>query len=220
MVRIGAISDIHGNKPALQAVLADMPDVDHVVCAGDVVGYNPWPVDCLRTVKRQAIPTVQGNHDRAVGSEATFRFNELARAGVEFAKDRLSDDERMWLAELPTSRSIAGGRVRVVHGHPDDPDRYTYSADFSPRMLGDESLLILGHTHIQHHEQFDDGTIVNPGSVGQPRDGNPDAAYAVIDLDAGTVEERRVPYDIESVCRRIDAVGLPSELGKRLRRGE
>lgn len=219
-MRIGAISDIHGNKPAFEAVMADMPDVDRVICAGDVVGYNPWPSECIREVKRRDIPTVQGNHDRAVASETAFRFNELARAGVEFARDRLDGEEREWLGDLPIETTVADGRVRIVHGHPDDPDRYTFPGDFSPRMLDGEALLVLGHTHIQHHEVYDEGLVVNPGSVGQPRDRDPRAAYAIVDLEEETVEERRVDYDVEAVCRRIDAVGLPSTIGDRLRRGE
>ena len=219
-MRIGAISDIHGNKPAFEAVFADMPDVDLLLCAGDVVGYNPWPRESVREIRRREIPTVQGNHDRAVASGASFRFNELARSGVEFARERLSDDDRQWLDALPTERTVAAGRVKIVHGHPADPDRYTMPADFSATMLGDEELLVLGHTHVQHHEIYDDGIIVNPGSVGQPRDGDPRAGYAIIDLENGSVEERRVAYDIEAVCREIEAVGLPATLGNRLRRGQ
>lgn len=219
-MRIAAISDLHGNKPAFEAVMADIPDVDRVVCAGDVVGYNPWPHECVREIRRRDVPTVQGNHDRAVATEASFRFNELARAGVAFARERLSDEERAWLEGLPTETSVADGRVRVVHGHPDDPDRYTFPGDFTPAMLDGEELLVLGHTHVQHSECYDEGMIVNPGSVGQPRDRDPRAAYAIVDLEERTVEERRVDYDVEAVCRRIDAVGLPSTLGDRLRRGE
>jgi len=117
------------------------------------------------------------------------------------------------------SRYCFDGRIRIVHGHPDDPDRYTYPSLFSPRLLGDEDVLILGHTHIQAHERYDGGIVMNPGSVGQPRDGDPDAAYAVVDLEAMTVSERRVEYDIEAVVEAVEAAGLPSETGTRLRKG-
>lgn len=200
--------------------MADMPDVDRVICAGDVVGYNPWPGECIREVRRRDIPTVQGNHDRAVASATNFRFNELARAGVEYARDNLDETAIAWLDGLPTSTSVADGRISIVHGHPDDPDRYTYPAQFSPRMLGEAEILVLGHTHVQHAERYAEGIVLNPGSVGQPRDGDPRAAYAVLDLDGMTVDERRVTYDIDAVCDKIAAEGLPPGLGSRLRRGE
>jgi diadenosine tetraphosphatase ApaH/serine/threonine PP2A family protein phosphatase len=120
---------------------------------------------------------------------------------------------------LPDERTLLDGRVKLVHGHPDDPDRYTYPGDFGPDLLGDEDLLVMGHTHVQHHEAYDEGLVVNPGSVGQPRDGDPDAAYAVVDLDAGTVDERRVSYDVDRVAAAVREAGLPRRLGERLYEG-
>jgi len=218
-MRLGVISDLHGNRVALDAVLADMPAVDRLVCAGDVVGYNPWPADCVAAVRDREIPTVMGNHDRAVASDSSFGFNSMAQAGVAYARDHLADDALAWLADLPDERTLFGGRVKIVHGHPADPDRYTYPADFAPGLLDGEELLVMGHTHVQHHAVFAEGIVVNPGSVGQPRDGDPDAAYAVVDLDAREVEEHRVPYDVDRVADAIDAAGLPARLGQRLYEG-
>ncbi|WP_255151560.1 metallophosphoesterase family protein [Halorarius halobius] len=216
---VGVISDIHANKPALDAVLADMPDVDALVCAGDVVGYNPWPREAVEAMRERSVPTVMGNHDRAVVTDTTFGFNSMAGAGVEYAKGELRDAQVAWLESLPDERTELDGRVKLVHGHPEDPDRYTYPAMFSPDMLGEEDVLVMGHTHVQAHEVYDEGIVMNPGSVGQPRDGDPKAAYALLDLDAMTVEERRVPYGIEQVVDAVEAAGLPSEIGTRLRKG-
>ena len=216
---VGVLSDIHANRIALDAVLDDMPDVDAMVCAGDVVGYNPWPAECVDEMRSHDVPTVMGNHDRAVVTETGFGGNGMADAGVRYALDVLDEDRIEWLAGLPESRYCFDGRVRIVHGHPDDPNRYTYRSLFSARLLGEEDVLIMGHTHVQAHERFDEGIVLNPGSVGQPRDGKPTAAYALVDLEAMTVSERRVEYDIDAVVEAIEAAGLPRETGTRLRAG-
>jgi len=221
-MRIGVISDIHANRIALEAVLDDMPAVDRLVCAGDVVGYNPWPAACVAAVRERSIPTVMGNHDRAVASDTGFRFNAMATAGVEYAREELDDDALSWLADLPPERTVADGRVKLVHGHPDDPDRYTYPEEFSSRMLRGEDLLITGHTHVQGHRVFDEGVVMNPGSVGQPRDDDPRAGYAVVELGEGSgggavaVEERRVEYDVDAVIGAVEEAGLPARIGTRL----
>jgi len=218
-MQVGVVSDIHGNAVALEAVLGELPEVDTVVCAGDVVGYNPWHAECVETVREREIPTVSGNHDRAVAGGNSFGFNSMAGAGVRHARGTLTDDQIAWLADLPTERVLFDGRMKVVHGHPDDPDRYTYPGEFTPELLGEEDVLVMGHTHVQHHERFAEGIVMNPGSVGQPRDGDPRAAYAVVDLDEGTVAEERVAYDIDRVIGAVEAAGLPEGIGTRLRDG-
>jgi putative phosphoesterase len=222
-MKVGLISDVHGNRVALEAVLDEMPPVDELLCAGDVVGYNPWPGECVDELREREVPTVMGNHDAAAADETPFRFNSMARAGVEYALERLSDDQLEWLADLPVERLACDDRVKLVHGHPDDPQRYsryTYPEEFSPRLLGDEDVLVLGHTHVQGVERYGEGIVLNPGSVGQPRDGDPRAAYAVLDLDSMTVETRRVEYDIEAVQEAVSAAGLPTQIGTRLERGK
>ncbi|WP_251341990.1 metallophosphoesterase family protein [Haloplanus halophilus] len=225
-MRLGVISDIHGNRVALDAVLDDLPTVDGLVCAGDVVGYNPWPADCVAAVRDRGIPTVMGNHDRAVARDTGFRFNAMAAAGVEYARRRLDADALSWLSDLPDERRVVDGRVKLVHGHPDDPDRYTYPEEFAASMLDDEDLLVTGHTHVQGHRVFDEGVVMNPGSVGQPRDGDPRAGYAVVELgdgaggDAVTVDERRVEYDVDAVVEAVADAGLPTRIGTRLREGQ
>jgi putative phosphoesterase len=219
-MRLGVLSDIHANRVALDAVFADMPPVDGLVCAGDVVGYNPWPAECVTEVRERAIPTVQGNHDRAVSTGSAFSFNSMARAGVDYAREQLDAESVEWLGSLPTERTVADGRVKLVHGHPDDPDHYTRPHEFGPALLDDEDVLVMGHTHVQHHEVYDEGIVMNPGSVGQPRDGDKRAAYAILDLDAMTVEERRVDYSIRPVIDAVREAGLPERIGTRLLDGK
>ncbi|WP_135853270.1 metallophosphoesterase family protein [Halorussus salinus] len=219
-MQVGVLSDVHSNRVAFETVLDDMPDVDALVCAGDVVGYNPWPAECVELVREREIPTVMGNHDRAVASGTAFRFNRMAKAGVELARERLTDDQLDWLDDLPNERLLFDGRVKIVHGHPEDPDHYTMPDEFSPDLLGDEEVLVMGHTHVQHHEEYADGVVMNPGSVGQPRDGDPKAAYALLDLDDLSVEERRVEYDVAAVQRAVEDAGLPSKIGSRLKYGK
>ena len=231
---VGVISDVHANRVALDAVLEDMPDVDRLVCAGDVVGYNPWPADCIDRVRERADVTVQGNHDRAVATDPGFRFNSLAGAGLRYTREALDDAHVDWLATLPSDATIAVGdrHVRVVHGHPTDPNRYTRPDEFGPELLradvgrssrdadgSDPDVLAMGHTHVQSHEVYPEGIVMNPGSVGQPRDGDPRAAYAVVDLEEMTVDERRGEYDVDRVIEELENVDLPTELGERLREG-
>jgi putative phosphoesterase len=218
-MRVGVLSDVHANRVALEAVLADMPPVDALVNAGDVVGYNPWPGACVAAMRERAIPTVQGNHDRMVAGAGSFRGNHMAAAGVEFAREELTGRQCAWLADLPRERVLFDGRLKVVHGHPADPDHYTRPGEFGPHLLGEEDVLVMGHTHVQHHEAYDAGVVMNPGSVGQPRDDDPRAAYAVLDLADRTVEERRVAYDVEAVVAAVEEAGLPARTGTRLREG-
>lgn len=218
-MQVGIVSDIHANLPALEAVLETLPAVDRLVCAGDLVGYNPWPAEVVEAIRERAVPCVQGNHDRMVATGGNFRGNEMAREGVAHARAALSAEQIAYLGGLPTERTLFDGRLKVVHGHPDDPDRYTYPAEFSAALLGEESVLVLGHTHVQHVEETDAGIVLNPGSVGQPRDHDPEAAYAVLDLEELAVETHRVPYDISRVEQAVAAADLPLRTAERLRAG-
>ena len=218
-MQLGVISDVHANIVAFDAVLSDMPEVDLVVCAGDVVGYNPWPGECVDRIRDSSIPTIMGNHDRAVVTGEYPGFNDMAVAGVEHAREHLSDGQIEWLATLEPEQRLVEDRVKMVHGHPDDPDHYTRPEEFSPDLLEDEDLLIMGHTHVQHHEIYDEGMVVNPGSVGQPRDRDHRAAYTVVDLDEWTVDERRVEYDTDAVIHEVVDAKLPQQIGFRLTQG-
>lgn len=217
---IGVISDIHGNLPALEAVFAELSDVGHVICAGDIVGYGPWPRACLERVRETCTVVVQGNHDRSVEEPSRYAHHEMAKAGLEHAKTELTASQIEWLTELPPRTTFAGDQYRLVHSHP-DPDKlgsYVRPREF-PRMrpyLDDHAGLILGHTHVQHEAVIDNRLIVNPGSVGQPRDGESTAAYAVLEPDAGEMELRRTEYDINRVITQVEELDLPTKTGTRL----
>lgn len=219
-MQIALLSDIHSNLKALEAVLEDLPPVDEIVCAGDVVGYNPWPAECVERVREVASVVVQGNHDRTVETPERYAGNRMAEAGLEHAKAELSDEQREWLAGLPPRTTIVDGRYRLVHSHP-DPDRlgsYVRPREFTAMRpyLDEYDGLVLGHTHIQHQATVDGRLVVNPGSVGQPRDSNPDAAYAILDTETDTVDLHRVEYDIDAVIDAIEDAGLPRRTGTRL----
>lgn len=222
-MRIGLLSDVHANLPALDAVLDDLPDVDRIVCTGDVVGYNAWPAECLERVRAVSAVVVQGNHDRTVPTPSQYRANRMAEAGLELARETLSDEQRRWLADLPRRTDIADGRYRLVHSHPDPDQLGTYvEPDEFPTMrpyLDEYDGLVLGHTHVQHAAEVDGRTIVNPGSVGQPRDGDHRAAYAVLDTADGSVDLRRVDYDVVRAQQAIHERDLPQRSAYRLADG-
>jgi len=223
-VQLGLLSDVHGNLPALEAVLEAMPPVDAVICAGDIVGYNPWPGACLERVREVSTVCVQGNHDRNVETPEQYSANEMAHAGLQYAQEHLTDEQREWLAELPPRTEIVDGQYRLVHSHPDPEElgQYVRPREF-PRMrpyLDDHDGIVLGHTHIQHEATIDGRLIINPGSVGQPRDRDARAAFGVLDTDTDEVELRRVEYDINRVINRVEEEDLPVKTATRLLDGK
>ena len=233
-MRIALVSDIHGNWQALDAVLADLPSVDDVVCLGDVVGYGGEPLRCLDSVRARGWLTLTGNHDRAcVDPEALGWFNEDAASAVRWTIGVLDDDRLAWLGGLPEQAEREG--ALLVHASPRDPV-YEYVLDaqsvIANLRLLDGRLCFHGHTHlpglfhVEHDRpthRYDLGSIalprpalVNPGSVGQPRDGVPDASYGVWDTERDTFEFRRVPYDRDAAKRAIRDAGLPERFATRL----
>jgi putative phosphoesterase len=220
---VGVISDIHANLPALDAVLEDMPDVDRLICLGDVVGYNPWPAECVERVQELCDVVLQGNHDREVETPDRYALNEMAHEGLRYARAELSEEQREWLQGLPPRRELEHLGVLAAHSHPDpeQTDTYVMPPDFSDMVqyVEDCKRLWLGHTHVQHQERIDGKQVVNPGAVGQPRDDNPRAAYAVYDSTADEVSLQRVRYPVDDVAHRIAEVGLPRQTGDRLHEG-
>lgn len=227
-MRVGLISDIHSNRPALEAVLESMPDdIDAVVCAGDIVGYSAWPAACVERIRETCDIVVQGNHDRDVRNPESYAQNEMAYAGLEYAQTQLSPEQMSWLSELPSSTHAFDDRLFVVHSHPENVDRYVSKGMFTSvgtYMSEETQVLALGHTHKQaavNMAKFSrHGWVINPGSVGQPRDGNSKAAYAVIDLEVPIVELHRTEYPINEVKQAHEEVGLPSQSATRLEKGE
>jgi putative phosphoesterase len=221
-MRVLVVADIHGNRAALEAIREPF---DVCVCLGDMVDYGPEPGPCVEWVRANAAHCVRGNHDHAVAQDVTahgangFRFLTAATRPATVAA--LTPDQRRFLAALPTSRmfSLHGKRFLLVHATPRDPmDEYAPPdpAFWAPRLAGlDVDYVLAGHTHQPYTLRVNGTTVVNPGSVGLSRDGDPRAAYAVIDLDRSEVieidgkngvEHRRIEYPVEDTVAAARAV--------------
>jgi len=242
-MRFAIISDIHANLEALVAVLEDIDrlELDGVLCLGDVVGYGPNPAECIDAVKSVSLFTLAGNHDFAVVGKANVEdFNPYAREAVLWTRSKLKQSDRSFLSSLPLTRSELG--AFFVHGSPYQPAEWNYVLSlFEARRAFaefEEPICFIGHSHaplvieMDQDESmtvldptlvaFEEGKryIVNVGSVGQPRDGNPDAAYGVWDTDENQFELRRVAYDLHTTQRKILEAGLPEFLAWRLAVGQ
>ena len=236
-MRIAVLSDIHANLPALDAVLGDAGTVDAVWHLGDVVGYGPDPdgvVDRLRSIGAIG---VRGNHDAAAcGGKEIDWFNPDARRAMEWTRAAISPETLAWLAALP-ERLLSEGS-ELVHGSPREPIwEYVTSASVARDNIAilTAPIGLHGHTHLPVAWLEDGGRVelirarrgstlelggrralINPGSVGQPRDGDPAASYAVLDPQAGSVSWHRVAYDIAAVQDAMREAGLPASLRSRL----
>lgn len=243
-MRLGIISDIHGNAVALQEVLIALEDagVDEIICLGDVVGYGPHPGLCSEIVRGSCSLVIAGNHDRALGDiEVQGWFNPVADSALEWTRERLDDEDLEWLLALPSEAPHAEGPL-CCHGAPGAPDDYVLTArDARDALLASACGIILcGHTHrpmacdINGRRQctwlhWCDGDVVplekghrylfNPGSVGQPRDNDSRAAYMVIDLARQEASLHRSRYEVGATQRAMRSAGLPEELAKRLATG-
>ncbi len=239
-MRFLILSDIHANRHALEAVIAHAEGgYDRILCLGDVVGYGGDPNATSEWVRLHVPVTVRGNHDRAcTGDPVVEDFSENAYLAAKWTVTQLSEDNHDWLAQLPKG-PIAVDDFFLCHGSPSDEDEYvtsTYEASFQYRSLPG-AVCFFGHTHLQgtfamrpgrvwHVSPDRDLTIepgtaylINPGSVGQPRDHVPQAAYAIYDSAIRTVGFRRTSYDIAGAQRAIRNAGLPEYLAARLEHG-
>jgi diadenosine tetraphosphatase ApaH/serine/threonine PP2A family protein phosphatase len=238
-MRVIVISDIHANLTALEAVLADAATWDAVWCLGDLVGYGPDPNDCVERVR--ALPNLLcliGNHDQAaLGNLPLMRFTRDARDIAAWTSQVLTADNQAWLASLPTKITV--DPFTLAHGSPRQPiweyilDQHVADRNFE---FFETEYCLVGHSHLPlmfHRQSGEDHAvpvplrwgeanpltprrIINPGSVGQPRDMDPRSAYGILDLEAMTWEPRRVAYDIAQVQLRILRAGLPERQALRL----
>ena len=236
------LGDIHSNLEALETVLADCRElgVTDYLCTGDVVGYNANPHECLEIVRNLGCPVVMGNHDHYVSSERNLMdFNPHAAAVIEWTRRQLSSEETEWLRALPFETTQTG--ISLVHATMDGPQSFGYVFDHlqaSAHFVHQKTPICFhGHTHCPmiYEKQMDaiyridaqDFTLpigrkyfINVGSVGQPRDGDPRASYAIYSTRSRTVHFRRLPYDIAAAQAKIRKAGLPERLALRLEIGQ
>jgi len=240
-MKYAIIADIHSNLEALRVVLQDAKNQQctHYVCLGDVVGYNANPKECLDIIRDTGMPSVKGNHDEYCSSETNLEgFNPHAAEAIQWTRQQLTEEDRQWLKELKYIRLVAS--FQVVHATLDGPQRWGYVFDRLAAAASftyqNTAVCFFGHTHVPvafiRDSVVRGGTyskfkiepgrkyFVNVGSVGQPRDGNPKAAYAIYDMDEGSVELRRLDYDISAAQAKIMAAGLPPRLAERLALGK
>ncbi len=225
-MRILIIADVHANLPALDAVLA-RERADHILFAGDAVGYGPHPNEVVEVLRSLKAVSVMGNHDYAVLTGRTEWFNPLAAWAIEWTQRTLKKENREWLAGLRTTeRIVAEGKIlQIVHGSPRDPLFEYVFPDTDPRTLRSflkqtgADILVLGHTHVPFIFEWRGRYVVNPGSVGQPRDGDPRASYVVIDTETWRIRLRRVKYDVERTVKDMQREGFPEPLWRRLYEG-
>jgi len=224
-LKIGIIADPHSNFAALQAVLKQMPKVDDIICAGDLIGYGAEPNEVIDLVKKRDIRTVIGNHDYGAISRDVAGFNPFAAKAVLWTADNLSEENGKYLRGLREELMLTYGdrRIYVVHGSPRDPLLEYVFPDLPNRELleltrkVDADVLVLGHTHVPMQRVIQGKLVLNPGGVGQPRDRDPKASYMLLTLDDEiSVKHERVEYDVEKTAKKIEAAGLPSELATRL----
>jgi diadenosine tetraphosphatase ApaH/serine/threonine PP2A family protein phosphatase len=246
-MRLAVIADIHGNREALASVLAqlDREGVEAILNLGDLVGYNASPNECLELLLGRQAWSLAGNHDLALlEPERAQNFNIIAYEALMWCRRQVRPEFLEFLQGLPLLRKLPGSFL-ACHGTPSSPDTYIAYHFQGKRVLtelykhSDLRVCFFGHTHrralwyrdIRGKVALrqispatmqlapDEHYLINPGSVGQPRDGNPEAAYAIFDDEASSIEFKSVPYDVGGAQRRILAAGLPPYLAERLALG-
>jgi predicted phosphodiesterase len=243
-VRYLLLSDVHGNWEALEAALADAAGRwDQIVCCGDLVGYGPDPNRVVDWARGNLQAVIRGNHDRACcGLDEDLEwFNPVAQASTRWTMSELTEANAAWLRALAQGPVTVDGFL-MVHGSPLDEDEYVFSLGDAANVFAylESDVTFFGHTHLQGGFAWVNGWqysivrprpeqpfvclridpkgayLINPGSVGQPRDGDPRAAYALFDSEKRELILGRVAYDYEAVSRKIEQGGLPPALGTRL----
>lgn len=235
-MKIGIISDVHANAPALRTVLSELPSVDAIYHCGDIVGYNPYPGEVLDIFESENIISIQGNHDSIISNQSWIPSDPsdcspemrqrsilsiTAHRAAEWTYNQLREDQLEFLKSLPREIYLKEHGIRLVHGAPGSQTKRLYPDDYSAALLNSDQILIHGHTHIQFQSSFPQGVVGNPGSVGFPRDGSPDAAYAILTIEGGQValDFNRVPYPVSEVRAAIEEVRIPNQLATWLESG-
>lgn len=223
------LSDIHSNIDALEVVADEIKEEGKVIVLGDIVGYGAEPEKVLEWVSSNSDVVIQGNHDYAIGTGDTSWLNMTAAVAAEWTRRRLSPDRLSYLSSLPQKLflEVEGYRLMIVHGSPDDPlHEYvfpqTHEALFDHYLSSRRvDILAMGHTHYPFEKKTERGLVFNPGSVGQPRDGDPRASFSILTVEGKElrIDNKRVEYDIKSAAEKIYRAGLPKRFGDRLFEG-
>jgi diadenosine tetraphosphatase ApaH/serine/threonine PP2A family protein phosphatase len=243
-MRVAILADIHANLAALQAVLDDIKGkggVDEMWCLGDIVGYGPDPRECIEAVEKLCKVCVAGNHDYgAVGKADLAYFNPAAADACRWTAQAITPAGARYLESLPTS--VREGDFLLVHGSPMDPVmEYIFSTGIAEKNFNfyESRFCLAGHTHVPMAFKQAEGVvtsvslgagiglvlgdhrmIINPGAVGQPRDGDPRAAYAIYDSEGNIFRVFRIPYNIQATQNKMMKAGLPINLITRLEAGK
>ncbi|MCD4708536.1 MAG: metallophosphoesterase family protein [Candidatus Sabulitectum sp.] len=235
LVRV--LSDIHGNLAALKAVLEDPAGAkaDNTICLGDIVGYGSHPVECINIIRKECDEVVAGNHDQgAAGLIGISHFNPDGQTAIEWTRTQLDQQCVDWIKSLPLHTFYYG--MSLSHASVKDPSSWIYILNTPTAvdavLAAGEYLSIYGHTHIPMQWNrlgdcsgksaglFSDSSLINCGSVGQPRDGDPSAAYMLLNTEERTFRHIRVEYDVLAAATAIKEAGLPENLAKRLYLGK
>ncbi len=226
MTKIAIIADIHSNLEALKTVLKEIKklDIKKIYCCGDIVGYGAEPNECVELISENKIISVKGNHDiGAVNLHDIELFNQWGRAAIKWSNKELSEENKRFLFKLPEFLQEEG--VYFVHGSPRNslweyvyPDYSVWDFREFFKKAG-KDILVMGHTHIPFVRDFKGKLAVNPGSVGQPRDGNSKASFCILDTAKKKAEIKRVEYNIKKTADKIKKAGLPVFLAERLFKG-
>jgi len=236
-MRIAVITDIHSNINALEAVLKDLEgrEADLTVCTGDLVGYCAFPNEAVNLIRKKNILTIMGNYDDAVGSELMVcgcdypdpKDMENAGVSLDWTIDTTTAENKKYLRELPREliMQFENKRVRFVHGSPRKINEYLKESSREAEEVMtdfDEDILVCGHTHKPYYKAYGGKLLVNAGSAGKPKTGNPKANYIILDItsDNNAVEILEVPYDFEKAAKAIEANGLPEEFAELIRTGK
>lgn len=211
-MKIALISDVHGNYPALLAALEskEFREANEAYCLGDLVGYYPYPDECVKRVAREKIPCVMGNHDYGLVVNKPCRDNKVGVKSLELTRKLVSRETTAFLAKLPKKLvvKIGGRKLFLVHGSPENLlDGYVNPED-EVEVPNGFDILAMGHTHKPFFRKKRGKLVVNPGSVGQPRDARGGACFAIIDLDGLKVKFYRVPYDVSSIIKKTESMGF------------
>lgn len=242
-MRYAIISDVHSNLEAFKVVLFELEreSPDQIIFLGDIIGYGPDPNECIKEIREVADMALVGNHDHAaIGRTDIAYFNPYARDAIEWTMEQLTNGEKAYLSELPLTGEFTSDDIFLVHATPKRPQDWNYIFTLEDVLENfeyfNQRVCFIGHSHVPVIIAMDNSGridilkdeatigkdyryIINVGSVGQPRDGNPDASYAIYDTEDSIVKIKRVSYNYHKTQEKMKRAGLPYYLIERLARG-